>query len=121
MGWLVVMSTMKWTSTTEEFGLVTPDDGGRDIFVRFTPAIAHLRTSANDGESSPIMDLGARTHARHKPTSRVEVRTRYQTGQWARGYEVAQVVDSGYYIRHIGSLEMLPGLFVEADVRATGD
>ena len=35
----MVQGIMKWTSTTREFGLVTPDDGGRDVFVRFWSAI----------------------------------------------------------------------------------
>ena len=49
--------------------------------------------------------------------SRVDVRTRYERGQWAGGYEIAQVVELGYRIRRPGSLDTLPDIFVPADVR----
>ena len=116
----MVKGTMKWTNTTKEFGLLTPDDGGRDVFVRFSSAIASLRTSDSHGEAVPVKDLVAPIHPQCKLASRVEVRTRYQPGHWARGYEVAQVVGSGYYVRNPGSLEMLPDIFVAADVREAG-
>ncbi|MHB8438093.1 MAG: hypothetical protein ACYDD4_02895 [Acidimicrobiales bacterium] len=57
----------------------------------------------------------------YKLASRVEVRTQYQRGQWAPGYEIAQVVDSGYHVRRLGSLEVLPEIFVPMDVRRAGE
>ena len=48
----MVQGTMKWTSPTGEFGLLTPDDGSRDIFVRFAPA-SHPRAPRMDGEDLP--------------------------------------------------------------------
>ena len=50
----MVQGTMKWTSTSREFGLLTPDDGGRDAFVRFSSAIASQRIS--DGQGDPQGD-----------------------------------------------------------------
>jgi hypothetical protein len=57
----------------------------------------------------------------HHLASRVEVRTRYQRGQWAPGYEIARVVDSGYQVRRPGSPDMVPKTFVPTDVRRAGD
>lgn len=51
----------------------------------------------------------------------VEIRTRYQTGQWAHGYEVVDVVLSGYRICRRGSRELLPDIFGPADVRLDGE
>lgn len=50
----------------------------------------------------------------------VEVRTRYQAGQWAHGYQVAEVVDGGFRIMRRGSWEVLPEVFGPADVRRDG-
>ena len=58
----MVKGTMKWTSTTKEFGLLTPDDGGCDVFVRFSSAIAALCTSDSHGEAVPVKDLVAPIH-----------------------------------------------------------
>ena len=76
----MVQGTMKWTSPTREFGLLTPDDGSRDIFVRFADAIASMCTRM-DGR---IYRQGcSRTNAATTPVeSSVEVRTRYLPGQW---------------------------------------
>jgi len=116
----MVQGTMKWTSSTKEFGLVTPDGGGRDIFVRFSSALASTCTS--DGrEGFDVPDAIARTQPPHQVASKVDVRTRYQQGQWASGYEIAQVVELGYRVRRRGALETLPDVFVPADVRLTGD
>jgi len=51
----------------------------------------------------------------------VEVRTRYQAGQWAHGYEVAEVLEGGYRIFRRGSEEVLPDVFGPADVRLDGE
>ena len=50
----------------------------------------------------------------------IEVRTRYLSGQWAHGYEIAEVVPAGYRIRRRGSREVLSEVFKVADVRADG-
>jgi len=51
----------------------------------------------------------------------VEVRTRYQAGQWAPGYQVAEVLDGGYRVMRRGSREVLPEVFGPADVRLVDD
>ena len=116
----MVQGTMKWTSTTREFGLVTPDDGSRDIFVRFESAIESTCTSDGRGGFA-VKDAIAPTLPRHQVASRVEVRTRYERGQWAGGYEIAQVVELGYRIRRPGSFDTLPDIFVPDDVRRVSD
>lgn len=115
----MVRGTMKWTSPTREFGLLTPDDGSRDMFVRFTSAIASLYASDGWGGVS-VKDVVA-AQPLYKVAANVEVRTRYQRGQWASGYEIAQVVELGYRIRRPGSLDTLPGIFEAADVRRASD
>ena len=116
----MVQGTLKWTSSTGEFGLLKPDDGSRDIFVRFASAI--ISTSTSDGRGGVgVKDVVAPTLSRHKVASRVEVRTRYERGQWAGGYEIAQAVELGYRIRRQGSLDTLPGTFDPADVRRASD
>ena len=50
----------------------------------------------------------------------VEVRTRYQAGQWAHGYEVAEALEGGYRVLRRGSQEVLPDVFGPADVRLDG-
>ena len=116
----MIKGTMKWTSPTREFGLVTPDDGSRDVFVRFASALASTCTSDRPGGFAG-KDAFARTQPRHQVASRVEVRTRYEQGQWAGGYEIAQVVGLGYRIRRPGSPDTLPDVFVRDDVRPAGD
>jgi cold shock CspA family protein len=116
----MVQGTMKWTSSTKEFGLVTPDGGGRDIFVRFSSALASTHTSDGRG-GLDVKDAIAPRQPRHQVASKVDVRTRYQQGQWASGYEIAQVVELGYRVRRPGVLDTLPDVFVPADVRRTGD
>jgi ferredoxin len=51
---------------------------------------------------------------------RFEVRTRFLAGQWAHGYEIAEALPDGYRIRRSGSQEVLPEVFVAADVRPEG-
>jgi hypothetical protein len=53
--------------------------------------------------------------------SKVEVHSRYQRGQRASGYEIAQVVESGYRLRRPEARDTLPDTFVPADVRLAGD
>jgi len=116
----MVQGTMKWTSTTKEFGLVTPDDGGRDIFVRFSSALPSPCISDGQGELG-VKHAITPTQSRHQVASRVEVRTRYQEGQWAGGYEIAQVVELGYRVRRPGVRDTLPDIFVPSDVRDASD
>ena len=68
----MVQGTMKWTSPTREFGLLTPDDGSRDIFVRFASAIASGCTS--DGRGGFAVNDVAPTPPRHQVAASVEVR-----------------------------------------------
>jgi hypothetical protein len=51
----------------------------------------------------------------------VEVRTRYVDGQWAHGYEIAEVLPNGYQVRRGGSREVLSEIIRAADVRPDGD
>jgi len=51
----------------------------------------------------------------------VEVRTRYLAGQWAHGYEVAEVLPDGYRVRRRGSQEVLAEVFPAGDVRPEGN
>jgi cold shock CspA family protein len=123
----MLKGTMRWTSTTKRFGLLTPDDGSREIFVRLSSGTASQRVSNDDGEGPPIKDVVAPTRPQwegtesHHVASRVEVRTRYVEENWSPGWEIARVVDSGYYVRRPGSRDMLPEMFVPADVRQARD
>lgn len=116
----MVLGTMKWTSPTKEFGLLTPDDGTRVVFVRFTSAIASNCSSDGRGGFA-VTDQVAPTQPRHQVASRVEVRTPDQRGQWAGGYEIAEVVEWAYRVRSAGSRETLPDVFGPSDVRDAGD
>jgi hypothetical protein len=51
----------------------------------------------------------------------VEVRTQYQTGQWAHGNEIVDIVLGGYRGCRRGSRELLPEVFEPDDVRLDGD
>ena len=85
----MIQGTMKWTSPTREFGLLTPHEGSRDIFVRFASAI--LSTCTSDGRGGfAVKDAVAPAPPLQQVASTVEVRTRYERGQWAGGYEIAQ-------------------------------
>jgi hypothetical protein len=50
------------------------------------------------------------------PGRRVEVRNRF-TGTWSRGFEIADVVASGYRIRRLSDGSVLPTPFLSEDVR----
>lgn len=123
----MIGAEMTWTSATGEFGFLTPPDGSRDVFIRLVPGVrtgcmadGHERSSLPKAVAVVVSqrDGGFEDHA---PGSRVEVRTRYQRGQWAAGYEVARAVDSGYHVRRFGSVEVLPEIFAPTDVRRAGD
>ena len=58
---------------------------------------------------------------RASPGTPVEVRTQYLPGQWAAGYEVAEVVQAGYRIRCKGSQNVLSEVFRFDDVRLESD
>jgi hypothetical protein len=51
----------------------------------------------------------------------VEVRTRYQAEQWARGYAIAEVLPGGVRVSRRGSGEILAEVFSSTDVRRSGD
>ena len=48
--------------------------------------------------------------------SRVEVRSRFDQ-HWARGFEVADIVDGAYVIRRVSDGRVLPAAFGDRDVR----
>jgi hypothetical protein len=56
-----------------------------------------------------------------EPGTPVEVRTQYLPGQWASGYEIAEVVSTGYRIRCKGSQDTLSEVFRFDDVRLESD
>jgi len=122
----MVKGMLRWTNSTREFGFLAPADGSRDVFVRLSsgPRVGDITSEdacllpGNAAGAMATPDLGAEAHALAAP---VEVRTRYQLGQWAPGYEIAAVRDSGYQVRRPGSLDVLPEVFVPADVRRAGD
>jgi len=52
-----------------------------------------------------------------EPGTKVEVRSRFDRS-WARGFEIAEVVGSGYRIRRLSDGSILPLDFSADDVRA---
>jgi hypothetical protein len=61
------------------------------------------------------------SHSEVRTGDVVEVRTRYQAEQWARGFDVAEVVPGGVRIRRRGTGEVLADVFGPRDVRPGGD
>jgi len=122
----MVVGTMKWLSVTKQFGFVAPDDGSRDVFVRLSSGTRSASTSGANttgglGGDAPAGGRGKEPGLLPLAT-KVEVRTRYQAGHWAPGYEVAEVLRAGYHVRRPGSRrEMLPEAFAAADVRQAGE
>ena len=51
-----------------------------------------------------------------KPGTRVEVRSRFD-GAWARGFEIAEVLDRAYRLRRLSDGSVLPTEFECDDVR----
>ena len=120
----MVEGIMKWSSETRQFGFVSPPDGSRDVFVRLSPCERSDVTRGGQPEGRAGTTVTSPTPGREEGAepfrlaTKVEVRTRYQVGHWAPGYEIAAVVESGYHVRRPGShREMLPEVFVPADVR----
>lgn len=58
----------------------------------------------------------AQAAERLEPGTRVEVRSRFDQ-HWARGFEVAEVCETGYRIRRLSDGAVLPTEFAEDDVR----
>ena len=52
-----------------------------------------------------------------EPGTKVEVRSRFERS-WARGFEIAEVVETGYRIRRLSDGSILPLDFSADDVRA---
>jgi cold shock CspA family protein len=120
----MIEGTLKWLSLTQEFGLFAPRDGSRVAFVRFSSSERAGSTDVQGGPPAEVIAAAEGQREGIEPlrlAERVEVRTRYQVGHWAPGYEIADVVDTGYHVRRPGSRrEMLPEIFVRADVRRAG-
>jgi len=83
------------------------------------------RGIAESAKGRPLMENGAfgwSTEGRDVfAGSAVEVRTRYLAGQWAHGYEVAEVLPDGCRVRRRGSQEVLADVFTAADLRPYSD
>jgi hypothetical protein len=83
----MVEGTVKWLSLTQEFGFVTPHDGSRDVFVRFSPEENSGGTRGEYRVGSLLSKMGAPTAHHgdgaesHRLASRIEVDTRYQVVQ----------------------------------------
>ena len=67
---------------------------------------ANLVRDASEVEHKPVLEPGAR----------VEVRRRFDQS-WARGFEVAEVVDDGYRVRRLSDGSVLPVVFHDGEVR----
>jgi CspA family cold shock protein len=46
----MAQGTVKWFNTEKGFGFITPQDGGKDVFVHITALQAAGLTSINDGQ-----------------------------------------------------------------------
>ena len=82
------------------------------------PGISADRTVRHD-VFSPESQRGE-VATRYRLQERVEVRTRYQVGQWATGYEITGVLDDGYYVGLPGS-EACSDVFASSDIRRASD
>jgi hypothetical protein len=51
------------------------------------------------------------------PGARVEVRKRFDRS-WARGFEIADVVADGYWVRRRSDGSLLPTVFAAEDIRS---
>ncbi len=51
-----------------------------------------------------------------QPGMRVEVRSRFDQS-WARGFEIAEVVEGGYLVRRLSDGKVLPIAFSDDDLR----
>ena len=69
------------------------------------------RGTPNVSESLPDDLVGLR------PGQRVEVRKRFD-GTWARGFEIAEVLDGGYRVRRRTDDSVLPAVFTADEVRS---
>lgn len=52
----------------------------------------------------------------YRPGTRVEVRRRFDD-RWAKGFEVAEVVDAGYRLLRLSDKSVIPSTFCDEDVR----
>jgi len=69
-----------------------------------------------EGSGAPRLAAGEDATEAVKPGTRVEVRRRFDQN-WARGFEVAAVVEGGYLIRRLSDGAILPEPFSPEEVR----
>lgn len=69
------------------------------------------------GDAAVTPAVAGHTDEAFEPGTRVEVRRRFDLA-WARGFEVAEVVDAGYRIRRRSDGAVLPVDFDADEVRA---
>ena len=84
---------------------------------------SHVRhVPDQDGSRPTLPESGPKQERESIPAgSIVEVRTRYVPGQWAPGYEVVQVLSTGYKVCRRGSQDVLSEVFAIEDVREASD
>jgi hypothetical protein len=78
----MIEGTMKWLSVTKQFGFVAPDDGSRDVFVRFSSGTSSGSTNGEHtagGIAADVLPTVEGPGEESQPlrlATKVEVRTR---------------------------------------------
>jgi cold shock CspA family protein len=100
----MIEGALSWLSPTKSFGFVTAQDGSRDVFACFSSRETLDITKGENGKDDLPVGVVAPAREREEgieplcSTAKVEVRTRYQVGHWARGYEITEIVATGYHV-----------------------